>query len=160
MGRLVIVIAAVFLFGVGEAPAATITSGSHPYQRWADEAKVPTVDAVVHEVACPTSTTPGCALGGQIWMPPDYTQPKRLFLHELGHLYDEAVLTTDDRAWFMARVFRDGRAWYQGPIELFAELYRRCAVRATASFNNQYQLPGSKWVRAADIDRGCAHLRS
>lgn len=169
-------LAALVVLGLaGQASAATITpesGSSYPYQRWLDEAMVPTPDAeiTVHETPCPSEApwggTAPCAQGTEIWLPPT-RHPHRLFFHEVGHVFDTVELDDDERAAFLALIDEVGSPWMVGPDapgEQFAEAYQWCARfealprardrRGTWSFNYGY------WPGPRLHLRVCALIRS
>lgn len=86
----------------------------------------------------------GCALwdGTTIVLRPmgrsDRVQQRQTLVHELGHLYDFTYMTDEDRAWFTARLYLDGHAWWnEGPYkvrpgEMFAAAYTFCQLRPRA----------------------------
>ncbi len=125
-------------------------SGSHlPYQRWVDEAKVPTPDLSITVIegapgqpgwACTTgydySDPMACAVPSERTI---YVDPEGFdrwsFEHEIGHLFDAYVLNEAERERFsqLARIplpwWYAPEAWHQSPAEYFAENYAACAVR-------------------------------
>lgn len=112
----------------GQAQASTVITGgtSYPYQRWVDQAKVPTPDVTLEVIEEPCLVdgdyASGCTRLGTytIWMTHSLG-PRRTFLHELGHNFDYYALTDADRQAF-ANIAGD---W---DVELFAEVYRSCAT--------------------------------
>lgn len=116
-----------------------VAPAGSPYQRWADEAKVPTpsVTLTVIEEPCPTYLAGGsealaCTMRGTntIWMSPEAWSPKETFFHELGHNFDYYDLTEWERNRFRGLV-HDYRPWEanpEGPNEGFAAAYALCAM--------------------------------
>jgi hypothetical protein len=141
--RLLLVAAAVLALGGSEASARTTIlcdPCSYPYQRWVDEAKVPTPDEVVTLVEDSTPCREGSACteagpGGNIFLDPAHFFEDPFFvenalLHEIGHRFDYTLATEEMRAGFMA-ILGDTRAWRQSPNsphENFAEVYSLCAA--------------------------------
>ena len=108
---------------------------SHPYQRWVDEAKVPTPDVTLAliEEPCPLAVeSPACTRQGSyaIWEDPQTILPRETFLHELGHNFDYYVLPEWARSYFrwLTDDFRDWTADPNGPNEHFAMAYAACAL--------------------------------
>lgn len=113
------------------APAAS----NYPYQRWVDEAKVPTPDVTltVIEEACegPTDSSSACTIPGTfiIWQAP-VVRAREVFLHELGHNVDYYVLPQWMRERFQLLVHEE-RPWTaepNGSKEYFASAYAKCAI--------------------------------
>jgi len=149
--RVLLLAIVVLASGASSASANTTVvepEGSHfPYQRWVDEAKVPTPDlvATVIEEACPgapkvEACTTLTAVGAvTIWVnPATYTAkegwPPLFFYHELGHDFDFSVLRPwgrkrfrqlrhSHRAWDVT----EGRGEGLGLSEVFADSYAGCA---------------------------------
>ena len=122
--------------------------GSHfPYQRWADESKIPTPDASLTVVE--TDAAHGCPgrelnyvactapWENVIWLAPEAIagdKPRLTFLHELGHNADADLLPQWMRNRFM-EVLRLSGPWVveaepkpYSPDEEFADVYAQCAV--------------------------------
>lgn len=83
--------ALVLAFGVSSASAeTTITCEpcTYPYQRWVDEAMVPTpagsIPVIESTLECGEADL-GCTDGSTIWV--DMVGGKATFLHELGHVF-------------------------------------------------------------------------
>lgn len=167
MGRAALAAAVISLVFCASAGASVtiIDSNDQPVaraQEWANTAKVPTPDATVRLIvtACPYSPyspeehATGCALPGTIWMDEAaITNPRNVFLHELGHEYDFSNLTDDQRDRFKALLGLTGpwqpavADYWNAPIERFAEAYRLCAIGARpqnlgSAFGNRYLMPG------------------
>jgi hypothetical protein len=141
----------------GTASARTFLVGGggmnpQPFRRWVAGAAIPTppIAVVLNIGACPggPSWAAACALPAsrEIWLTREGLQPSTFF-HELGHIFDAAVLTDDLRARFAALIHRRGEwAWTatnrNPPIEQFAEAYSMCArhpiIRAVAYGNYDY----------------------
>jgi hypothetical protein len=117
--------------------------GAYPYQRWVEQADVPTPDVTLRliETACPPELAgfaAACTQRGTftIWMDPEGATKAR-FYHELGHNFDYYELGR-----WASRQFReiigDDRRWRTkpgeiglSPHEIFAEAYSVCARRRT-----------------------------
>ena len=135
----------IVLAGVLAGPAAATTlvlpdgtQRPQPYQSWVDAARVPTPPGIVtlHLAPCPGAPTAGgCVARGSraIHLGPG-GRDRRTLLHELGHVFDQTVLTTATRARFQALARRSG-AWAamaggDSAEEQFAEAYALCAQRS------------------------------
>ncbi len=131
------------------------------WQRWVDLSRVPTVDETV--VFYPNDTS-GCLVGADgcavatpptVYLAADAQRPA--LYHELGHLFDFAILTDAERLRFM-RIWHwrllpgesIAQAWWRGedradsvyghgpPVEWFAEGYRLCATFARWTWNTAF----------------------
>ncbi len=124
---------------VAQAETRIVVVGPHApqYQRWVDSSAVPTPGGVVtvRLERCPVGPTDaaGCVIAGTstIYLRPEGRFKDR-FLHELGHIYDETVMTDLRRARFERLLHKRGAtAWAasapDGPSEQFAEAYSMCA---------------------------------
>lgn len=124
------------LLGTGQAGATAIVeppASHHPYQRWADESKMPTpeVTLTVIEEPCyyPNDFAWGCT-GSGTYTIYDAAPDRETFLHEMGHNFDYYSLPSWGRERFLA-LTEDGRDWEadpNGPNEGFASAYGKCAV--------------------------------
>jgi hypothetical protein len=145
---LAVVLLAADASGVSARTTIIEPEGSHfPYQRWVDEAKVPTPDlmATVTEEPCPDAPaaeacTALTALGTvTIWINPStYAAgegwPPLFFYHELGHDFDFSVMQPWARRRFR-QLRHSHRAWNVtegvsnalGLDEVFADAYAGCA---------------------------------
>lgn len=99
---------------------------------------------VLRGVVCPDVPDAACAdtYRGIIYLPPDRGHAIDRFdlAHELGHFYDDRVLTDRDRARFTVLLGVPGVPWDGGqrtgldcgprdcPAELFADAYAACAL--------------------------------
>jgi hypothetical protein len=138
LGVLALVVAPL-LFWATEVQARTVvvTSSDLPLQEWVDAARVPTPEetvlVTVDAAACPGSL--GCALPGAIELSP--MAGRKVFLHELGHIFDMRHLTDEDRAAFLALIRHTDFAWWGSAAEgydyermgaeWFADAYAQCA---------------------------------
>lgn len=115
--------------------------GSHfPYQRWVDEAKVPTPPErlTVSELAGPCTDALGCVDADTIYLPGviylSAAELRKVFLHEMGHAFDDQVLTEADHEAF-EEIIGEHSEWIwaddspESPQEVFAESYSYCARR-------------------------------
>jgi hypothetical protein len=123
-----------------------------PFRRWIAGATIPTppIGVVLNIGACPgaPSWAAACALPArrEIWLTRGGMHPS-IFFHELGHIFDAAVLTDGLRARFAALIHRPGE-WAltatnrNPPSEQFAEAYSMCArhpiIRTMAYGNYDY----------------------
>ncbi len=147
------VLAALVLAAPGAAEAHTTIIepvGSHfPYQRWVNEAAVPTpsVTLTVVEEPCPgeEDLDVACTIPEEatIWMDPRRVigrhgwWAREVFYHEMGHNFDADVLSEAERAGF-ARLRGTRRQWEYpeestangnfGLEEVFADAYAGCAL--------------------------------
>jgi len=110
------------------------------WQAWANASLVPTVRGRVtlRLTGCPgLPRAAGCVYASRpqmVYLRRDVRDPQAVLLHELGHVYDLAVLSDGDRASVRA-IFGvpAGRKWWSGSTPLaewFAEGYSWCARRA------------------------------
>ena len=138
------VVALALLAGSAQASTLVLPDGTQrpqPYQAWVDAARVPTPPgAVTLQVApCPIAPSAGgCVFRGrrEIFLSP-FSRDRRTLLHELGHVFDQQVMTPGARARFQALVRRRG-AWASSTggdsaEEQFAEAYALCAQRTRLS---------------------------
>jgi hypothetical protein len=108
-------------------------------QALVDASKVPTAPgAVVVDLRpCPGSAYEGCWEPGVLHVPTARGVDVRwTLMHELGHVFDDRVLTRAERAAFK-RVIRYSGAWATGAEpagERFAEAYAGCAIYARAPY--------------------------
>jgi hypothetical protein len=128
MRRALLLAIAVLALGASEAQAhTTIVSPNPAYQRWVDEAKVPTPDATLTMIpdSGPCEGATACTEDGSltIWGSMD----REGFLHELGHNFDYYVMPAWARSRFEV-LTKDSREWLSGPDEHFASAYARCAL--------------------------------
>lgn len=119
-----------------------------PYQRWAEEAKMPTPGVSLevietgadhgcpgHDLNYPACTSPQL---GTIWAAPEVLAahgPRLIFWHELGHNVDVDLLQPWMRERFMA-LFGLSGPWRiegepepYGPNERFADVWAECALK-------------------------------
>lgn len=113
-----------------------------PYQEWANESLVPIAPGVItvreEQGTCVEDQALACATPSTIYMvAASWISPyggRHLFLHELGHIFDDRILTEEGRSKFET-IIGDGGAWIwpddgvQSPQEVFAEAYAFCALR-------------------------------
>lgn len=147
LDRLLIALIVVACLGllvlVAKSGATTIVApAGSPFQRWVDEAKVPTPEVTLTVVetpgphGCPGRTLdyPACTAEQTVWISQEAQAPRQVFLHELGHNVD-ALMPEWMRARFMAIMgltgpWRlEGEPAPLGPNELFANVYAECAVK-------------------------------
>jgi hypothetical protein len=140
--------------------------GSHfPYQRWVNEAQVPTPDVTLNvvEVPWPCGDAAACTDGATIEFAPDIyrSEAPYVFFHEIGHVYGDAVLSEAQRQWFVNRT--DGTAWIGLPDETrdrdewFADAYAFCALAdGDIGWESKWYYLGRKYVRARIVRQTCA----
>lgn len=150
MKRIATITSILVLGLAGSASATTIQvadgTPDFPYQRWVDEAKVPTPPIVLpveeNSGLGSAAATPNPALPAEdresVHIDFDVTrgQYRHTFLHELGHIYAYTSMDDGERAQFSA-LMGDSRSWHEytppywhaSPGELFAEAYAFCAKR-------------------------------
>jgi hypothetical protein len=115
-------------------PSGKVASG--PYASWIRRAKAPGLSGklAVATTGCPHQPSIiACVRTNRprtIWLRPEYARIKRLFMHELGHVFDLNVMSHRERKDFR-RIHRLGdRRWFKGfqPAgEWFADAYALCA---------------------------------
>jgi hypothetical protein len=131
-----------FALLAGQAHAVTLvlpdgTQRPQPYQAWVDAARVPAPPGLVtlQLAPCPVGgSAGGCVIRGrsEIFLAPE-SRDRRTLLHELGHVFDQSVMSRSARARFQSLVRRRG-AWAaaaggDSAEEQFAEAYALCAQR-------------------------------
>lgn len=136
-----------------------------PFQRWADQAKVPTVPNLVElrfdniKIMCSSSVAFGCApeFASVIFIQPHNKHAKSALLHELGHRFDWQMRKLV-RIEF-GRIINDIRQWTEQPNSLqeqFAEAYRMCAQPKIKDLHfSAYYLP-----TAGQHEEVCALIRN
>lgn len=106
------------------------------WQPWASASLMPTVRGRVtlRRARCPARpSAAGCVYTRRprtIWLKPGVDDPRGVLLHELGHVYDLAVLNNRDRGRFRRIMGRRRTRWWKGSLPLaeqFAEAYSWCA---------------------------------
>jgi hypothetical protein len=106
------------------------------WQAWAAASLVPTVRGrvTVRLTGCPhVPRAAGCVYTKQprvIYLAPRLASARGVLLHELGHVFDLAVLNDRDRARFRTIMQRPAWQWWTGTTPLaewFAEGYSWCA---------------------------------
>ena len=137
--RLLPALIAVLVLGVcAPAGAATITvdgARSPMFDGWLDASLMPEPPGAIdlRLAPCPGGAewASGCVSTkhGIVWLGPDARTRDR-FLHEVGHLFDEASMSLSARRRFKALV-GDNRPWFgdaaaDPPVEKFAEAYSIC----------------------------------
>lgn len=122
----------------------TLDSSRPKFDAWLRASEMPTPDVSVHMEwnldVCPTAsacvTTSRDVEGRPVFaMYVDDGGPvktsQEAFYHEIGHVFDGALLTDADRVEFR-RLMRDWREWSwggaQSPLERFANAYAWCAL--------------------------------
>lgn len=117
-----------------------------PYQRYVDQARVPTpemrVPLVLSAERC--RGREACTNGTTIWLGDPFWQ-RYAVLHELGHVYDRHVLEDRHRHRFHA-LMRDWRPWDDAVEEVFADAYWSCSMngRRPAVRTPLYAAPGRR----------------
>lgn len=120
-------------------------AGAFPYQRWVEQAKVPTPDVVLRliEEPCPPELAGfanACTVRDTftIWMEP-VGATKARFYHELGHNFDYYELGRWASRQFR-KIIGDDRRWRTkpgeiglSPHEIFADAYSVCARKRAIS---------------------------
>lgn len=147
MRRALLLAVVVLALGASEAGAHTTIiapeSSLVPYQAWVDASRVPTPDVTLTILADPNGsacrhdavehgacTDPATE---KIWMNALAANSREIFLHEIGHNADFAMLDDTERAAFMA-IYGFVGAWQTGtstasPHEAFAQVWAECAVK-------------------------------
>ena len=158
--RALLLAAVLFLLAPGVSKAQTTIvepTGSHfPYQRWVDEARMPTpnVTITLEETGashgCPRreQNYAGCTVPSEnlMWLAPETIAgvARHIFYHELGHNVDVDLLPEWMRWRFMA-IMRLAGEWIGSgepvsslsPNEQFAEVYADCAILPYVSAGEQ-----------------------
>src|SRR4051794_27959882 len=107
-------------------------------QAWAHSAKVPLPSGriQVRRMVCPGNIAlAACVYTARpriVYMRPGVRDARRVFYHELGHVFDLTVLNMRDRARFKRIVGIRRSGWFQGalpPAEWFGDGYALCAMR-------------------------------
>ncbi len=141
----------------GNAQATTIdlpANSPYPYQRWADQSRMPTPEVVLAvsnnvERYCvgavlPIARVSGCASIGTNTIVLGRDVKRRAFYHELGHFFDRLVLTDPWRNEFAVLVGYPDRPWKNSGVdelqEIWANVYERCS---------RPHLPKHRWFRGA-----------
>jgi hypothetical protein len=105
---------------------------------WMHQAKVPLVRGRVQirRIQCPLNRSfAGCVIFARprtLYLSPNLFEPRRIFYHELGHLFDLHVMNGRERRRFKRILGIRRPGWFQGglpPSEWFADGYASCAVR-------------------------------
>lgn len=135
------------------------------YQAWVDEAHIPTpnVTVAVHEEQGTCVGGLGCAGPSDIWLPIAlWGGAKRVFLHELGHVFDMDVMSDPARQRFEEIIGLQG-PWFQptlgdgSPTEWFADTYMLCALRSHERLFGGEAGNGS--LTRVQSRRACAFIR-
>ena len=134
------------------AAALSVIAPSPVYQQWADQSKVPVPPgavSVVYSTRCPSACTdgvdtiwlgtgadrwPSVRLYGVPFGTTGFVDQRRIaFLHELGHIFDERMLTVADRLAFdrIVRLARDWTAPPDAPADLFAQSYALASINGS-----------------------------
>ena len=105
------------------------TAAANRYHHIATTSLVPLPPGliVIHEANCLGGVDPwSCYFDGTIWLTAEHAGNAPVFLHELGHAYDERVLKPRHRRLFMRWAgIRQG--WTAVGSEFFASAYSLCA---------------------------------
>lgn len=145
MKRLALLLA-LLAFPASASAHTTVIGGSTravALQRYVNQSKVPTPDMSIKVVdsRCPKPDAVACATWDDvIYLDPVLTKPvlRIVFLHELGHIYDQNLMTETRRAEVSSVMSWVG-PWQQpelghgAPLELFANLYSDCAAAKSVS---------------------------
>ena len=107
------------------------------WQSWADESLMPTprLRVKVYRTGCPAEPkAAGCVYTRRsrvIYLRAKLRDPRGVFLHELGHIFDLRVMNNRDRGRFRRTMGRSPkRKWWRGRMPLaeqFAEAYSWCS---------------------------------
>lgn len=183
------VLLGVALAGVGSAQAQTTIvcePCSHPYQRWVDEARVPTPELTVTviETATPCGGDNGrgdialaCTDNQSVIQLAVVPQMRETFLHELGHIWDTTTMQSWQREAFVHLIRAPEKQWStavvaaeeaayghelfpkMGADEWFADSYAVCARVALIPRHNIYAT-GDGVTGAPAMRRICRLLRA
>lgn len=126
----------------GAHPPAPVDEAGHPVRgqlhTWMHRSEVPFVHGRVEirRVACPMGLSfAGCVFTARprvLYLRPHLHQTRRVFLHELGHVFDLVVLNARERRRFKRILGIRRSGWFYGglpPAEWFADGYAACAMR-------------------------------
>jgi len=106
--------------------------------RWIDRSKVPVPAGriQIRRMPCPLDgSLAGCVYTRRprvVYIRPGLHEPRRILLHELGHVFDLTVLNMRERTRFKRIIGIRRSGWFQGalpPAEWFGDGYAMCAVR-------------------------------
>lgn len=147
------------------ACAVVLCAPPQPYQRWADEARVPSVQRAVtlRLAGCPDDPGRSCTQEGlpEIWLARTPRARHDLY-HEMGHLFDYFGMTGAARAQFRS-LRHDTRPWRSppnSPNEQFAEAYAFCASGQEPLFAGRV-MGGYDYTPSLRVhERICALIRS
>jgi hypothetical protein len=164
LGRLLAFLVVLAVFPAAAKAHTTIIEppeSQFPYQQWVDEAKVPTppgaVEVVETDLPCGYAHTAGCVNNGSIELAPPGPgeHEQELFDHELGHVFDRAILTSKWRTRFAALVGRPGDPWFPNVEEAFADTYSLCARRPRFPTLGRYRIQQAQPLTPSKLRRAC-----
>jgi hypothetical protein len=139
------------------------------WQAWTDASLVPTVRGrvTVRLTGCPhLPRAAGCVYTKRprvVYLQRDLPDVRHVLLHELGHVFDIAVLRDADRRRFRAIMRRPAWRWWAGrtPLaEWFAESYSWCARHARLVPLERTTAIYGYHPSASQYGRVCALIRS
>jgi hypothetical protein len=138
----------------------------HPYQAWVDQSDSPTPEVTLNLVEvsepCGVRDTVGCTDGtSTIELAANLSSPeaRRVFFHELGHVFDQEVLTPGERERETVLLHRGGDPWEPMVEEAFADSYSWCARLHRFERLRYYEVEQAR-VTGADLEGICRSLRS
>jgi hypothetical protein len=141
-GAISIVAIAAAATGASAHPPVPVGASGEPVagavHAWLHQAKVPLVRGRLQVLVTGCPGRPGysgCVITSRprrIYLSRRALEPRRVFLHELGHVFDLRVMRRAHRRAFMRIMHRRDARWYKGsrpPAEWFADGYELCARR-------------------------------
>lgn len=179
--RRVAAITLAFLAWTNSAQAVTlIAPGGRPvggvWQRWANEARIPTypgrIVLVTHDIDaacggpalgcmyppnCATVLPDFAACPWRGWTPEVVAGDRWSFEHELGHVFDYRYLTTALRHRLLPLLGERGHPWFlnEDADDAFANTYAWCAEDYGTSLNDGWPSYGAQLTSAQDLTTTC-----
>lgn len=179
LSRLLAVLVVLTLFPTAAEARTTIIEpqqSQHPYQRWVDEAYVPTptvtLSVIELEDPCLSVIAYSCTDElSKIELEINFEEDNWFFFHELGHVFDRLVVAERQRVRFGRIMKLPSLPWrgyapiegssviQQGLVEWFADVYALCAIRERFPKGTEYELPAGP-RSATVIRRACGMIRA
>jgi hypothetical protein len=148
---------------------------AQPFQRWVQEAKVPTPPGTVTlypSGSCPFSESCAWPWEHRISVTDDGSRWERRvqLLHELGHVYDYQRMTDSTRATFVSIMRLGPTGWWQrpqhsepwddgAPAEQFAQAYALCALAVRRDDIQEWDSVYGYWPTRQQHLRVCSLIR-
>lgn len=163
--RAALLVAVMLALGAGEAQAHTIVlkaqNDGRSYQRWVNEAKVPTPDITVR-----VQLQYGALLAydgqGSIWIFPKFVGWGG-FYEALGMVFDQTLLTDDLRNRFLSIIDKPSMPWIfanpsSGGGSYFYDIYSLCARLPQIDPHWSYSV-STGYVAGSRLLRGCHFIQ-